>query len=228
MVSSSVLYLLKIWWIKLLLLYIVKEKSHSGIFFIKILTLLPGGKSLIVRIKHIICNYFFFFFSGSTLSINNIPSRWSISCWIMIALKSLYFCFCFFPLVSVNSIWIPLCLLTIPVQFGNEIHASSQRIVSFDLFTMVGLIMTVVQRNLSFLGFFSRWLVAMTLMFSPTCGAAKPTHLFSYIATNNLSQNSNNSSLISSISSEVCLSMGLFIPVCIFLNGYFIIFSLIY
>lgn len=172
------------------------------------------------------CCYFFliafFFFSGSTLSINKTPSRWSISCWMMTALKSLYFCFCFFPWTLVNSTWIALCLLTIPVQSGREIHASSQRIVSLDLSMIFGLIMIVVQRYLSFLGFFSRWLVAMTLMFSPTCGAANPTHLFSRMDTKSLSQNSSSSSVTSSISSETLLRIGLFIPVWIFFKGNFI------
>ena len=138
------------------------------------------------------------------------------------ALKSLYFCFCFFPLISRNSTWIPLYLLTIPVQFGNEMHASSQRIVSLDVSMIFGLIMIVVQRSLYFFGFFSRWLVAITLIFSPTCGAASPTHLFSYIDTRSLSQNSISSSVISSTSSETLLRIGLFIHVWIFLKEIFI------
>ena len=75
---------------------------------------------------------------------------------MMTALKSLYFCFCFLPSGVRNSTWMLLCLLTMPVQFGNEIHASSRRIISLDLSMIFGLIMMVVQRNLSFLGFFSR------------------------------------------------------------------------
>jgi hypothetical protein len=107
------------------------------------------------------------------------------------------------------------------VQFGSEIHASSQRIVSLEVSMIFGLIMMVVQRNLSFFGFFSRWLVAMTLMFSPTCGAASQTPLFSYMRTKSLLQKSTNSWLISSTSSEILLRMGLFNPVWILLMGYF-------
>jgi len=175
-------------------------------------------------VRYLFLSYFFvdFFFSGITLSINKIPSRWSISCWMMTALKSLYFCFCLFPVTSVNSILICLCLLTMPVSPGSEIHASSQRIVSLDLSMIVGLIMIVVQRSLFFLGLSSRWLVAMILMFCPICGAAKPTPSCFRIIIINVLQNASNSSSISSIWSETLLRMGLFIPVWIFLMGYLI------
>jgi len=64
-------------------------------------------------------------------------------------------------------------------------------------------------------------------MFCPTCGAAKPTQLFSHIILIRRLQNTLISSVILSTSREECLSIGLFSPVCM-IYSFFITFFIAY
>ena len=143
--------------------------------------------------------------------------RWSISCWMMQALKPEYLCWWIFPFISMYLTSTRFALWTNHFSQGRERQASSDLCTSSEVAMISGLMRSVSHRKslsaFSPVGIFFRWVVAIMRMVSQICGAASPTPSYAHISSNRISQSSLISGVIFSTSSQTVLSILLSFPV---------------
>ena len=149
-----------------------------------------------------------------TLSVNNIQSKWSISCWITTALKPEYFWIYSFHFQFWYFTTIQVHLSTSQHKPGTERQASSHFLFSHECSRISGFTITVSQ-IISLLVLFHfldsfRWVVAITRIFFHIWGAANPTQSYPYIKSSIFSQNSAISSSKMSTLSHFFLRIWLF------------------
>mmetsp|Transcript_884 Transcript_884/g.2836 ORF Transcript_884/g.2836 Transcript_884/m.2836 type:complete len:221 (-) Transcript_884:166-828(-) len=119
--------------------------------------------------------------SSLNLSMYTTPSRWSNSCWKILAFQSVNFILNGFPFRVFASTFTHEFRFTSPLMPGNERHASNSDSCLSDLATIFGFTNTV---SFSHAFSFPSGLNTKRRIFFATCGAASPTPLLAYMTLN--------------------------------------------